>query len=86
MDIVKLKETRIVSKNGHFLPLVFVDIGVPAAYLVAGATFAGREINKEWNNKKKNYSLIPLLIPYRKIKNNSEEKEHLLDSINDILF
>ena len=90
MDIKKLQEKRIVSKEGHFLPLVFVDIGIPAAfaavYVGAGATFAGREIQKEWNNRKKNYSPIPLLIPYRPIISNKEEKKMLLDSINDIQF
>lgn len=86
MDLKKLQEKRIVSKEGHFLPLVFVDMSVPAVYVGVGATFAGREIQKEWNNRKKNYSPIPLLIPYRPIMTNKEEKKMLLDSINDIQF
>ncbi|MCQ2075465.1 MAG: hypothetical protein MJZ20_00295 [Bacteroidaceae bacterium] len=86
MNIENLKETRIVSKGGHFLPLVFVDMSIPAAYVAAGATYAGREIQKEWNNRKINYSPIPLLASYCEIKINTEEKEHLLNSINDILF
>lgn len=86
MDIKKLQEKHIVSKEGHFLPLVFVDMSVPAVYVGAGATFAGREIQKEWNNRKKSYSPIPLLTPYRSINNTTEEKEQLLNSINDIQF
>ncbi len=86
MNIKTLKETRIVSKEGHFLPLVFVDMSVPAVYVGVGATFAGREIQKEWNNRKKNYSPIPLLTPYRPIITNKEEKKMLLDSISDIQF
>lgn len=86
MNIQKLKETCIVSKDGHFLPLVFVDMSIPAVYVGAGATFAGREIQKEWNNRKKSYSPIPLQIPYRPIITNKEEEKMLLDSINDIQF
>ena len=86
MNIKTLQEKRIVSKEGHFLPLVFVDMSVPAVYVGAGATFAGREIQKEWNNRKKNYSPIPLLTPYRPIITNKEEKKMLLDSISDIQF
>ena len=86
MNINKLQETRIVTKEGHFLPLVFIDMSVPAVYIGAGATFAGREIQKEWNNRKKNYSPIPLLTPYRAINSATEEKEKLLNSINDIQF
>ena len=86
MNINKLQETRIVTKEGHFLPLVFVDMSVPAVYVGAGATFAGREIQKEWNNRKKSYAPIPLLTPYRTINKTTEEKEQLLNSINDIQF
>lgn len=86
MNIQELKKTCIVSKEGHFLPLVFVDISIPAAYVAAGVTFVGRDIQKEWNNRKKNYSPIPLLIPYRPIITNKEEKKMLLDSVNDIQF
>lgn len=32
MKISELKEKRIVTKDGHFMPLVFVDIAIPAAY------------------------------------------------------
>lgn len=86
MDIKKLQEKRIVSKEGHFLPLIFVDMSVPAAYMAAGATFAGREIQKEWNNRKKSYSPIPLLVPYRHTSGSFEERERLISSIDDIHF
>lgn len=86
MKIRKLQEIRIVTKEGHFLPLIFVDMSVPAAYMAAGATFAGREIQKEWNNRKKSYSPIPLVIPYRPTLGTSEERERLICSIDDIQF
>lgn len=85
MDIKKLQETRIVSKEGHFLPLVFVDIGIPAAF-AAGATFAGREIKTEWNNRKSKYTPIPQLVPYRTTSLSENEKEKLIKSIDDIQF
>ena len=86
MDIKKLQEKRIVSKEGPFLPLVFVDMSVPAVYVGVGATFAGREIQKEWNNRKKSYSPIPLLVPYRHTSGSFEERERLISSIDDIHF
>lgn len=82
MNIEKLKETRIVSKGGHFLPIVFADINISAAFIAVGAIKVGKNLK----NNNMNYSPIPQLIPYRKIKLNIEEKEHLMNSINDILL
>ena len=85
MDIKKLQATRIVAKEGQFLPLVFVDIGIPAAF-AAGATFAGREIKTEWNNRKNKFTPIPQLVPYRTISPSEDEKGKLINSIDDIQF
>ena len=87
MDIKKLQETRIVSKEGHFLPVIVVDLGfgVPAAF-AAGATFAGREIKTEWNNRKNKYTPVPQLVPYRTISLSEDEKGKLINSIDDIQF
>lgn len=85
MDIKKLQETRIVTKGEHFIPLVLADITIPAAF-AAGATYAGKEIRHEWDNRKKKWLPTLQIVPYRMISANQNEKEQLIKSIDDIQF
>ena len=45
MNIRELAEKKIISKDGHFIPLVFVDMSVPTAFVGAAATAATKNIN-----------------------------------------
>lgn len=53
MDKGKLIKKEIVTKKGHFVPLVFVDLSVPTAAVGAACTYAGRSINEELKDGKK---------------------------------
>ncbi len=89
MNVEKLKETRIVSKEGNFLPLVFIDLSIPAAY-VGVATTAGARNFKDRGGKgdggTKKFSSVPTLCPYCLISVKQEGREQLINSIDDILF
>lgn len=83
MDIEKLKETRIVSKEEHFLPAVFVDMTIPAAAIAITI----REGAKQFENKgKKKLVPIPKLSTYRLMSTNKADKEKLVSSIDDVIF
>lgn len=86
MNIQDLKETRIIHPKGHFFPLVFVDMSVPAAFVGAGATYAGRNIQQEWDNRKKKFSPVVHLTPFRLITAKLEERAIILNSVDDIKF
>lgn len=88
MKLQKIAEKKLISKDGHFVPLVFVDMAVPAVYVGAAATYAGRQISANMNdNKKKNYSSIPnLACEFQKIKMQKSAIDVLTDSVNDINY
>lgn len=52
MKISELKEKKIVTKDGHFIPLVFSDIYISAKVIGVGAVFAGKEISKQIKDNK----------------------------------
>ena len=82
MNIKKLQETRIVAKDGHFLPLVFADMTIPAAFMAAGA----KSLQTEWDNRKKKFSPVPRLIPYHPVSSCVDDREIIINSTDDIRF
>ncbi len=53
MKIEDLKTNRIVTKDGHFMPLVFVDMSIPTAAIAVGAVKLGNQIEQEFKDNKK---------------------------------
>lgn len=52
MDIKVLKEKQIVNRDGHFIPLVFVDMSIPTALVGGACMCAGKTINQSLNENK----------------------------------
>ena len=56
MKICELKERKIVTKDGHFMPLVFAVIHIPAAYAGVALAHGGRELDKHMRDNKHKFS------------------------------
>lgn len=87
MEINELRKKQIVTKDGHFMPLIFVDMSIPSAMIGAGATLAARELNKQLKNivMPVPKSLVGNL-PYVSICAESADMNTLALSIDDVTF
>ncbi len=86
MDKEILTRQTIIPKDGHFMPLVFVDLSISSATIGAACTYAGRSIHQELKDGKKKFqslylerknTLVPLTVSIT-------NKNYLLSSISDI--
>lgn len=87
MKLDDLKKKQIVTGDGHFMPVVFVDMSIPTAMIGAGATLAARELNKQL---KDNIITLPKSagnnLPYKSICAETADMKILALSIDDIAF
>ena len=81
-----LTKDGFVMLNGHFYPLIFVDMSIPTAAIGATCTYAGRSIEKEINDGKKKFYPKINFIQERMtpLAFSIEQEEELLFSISDI--
>ncbi|MGN0088667.1 MAG: hypothetical protein ACI35Y_06545 [Candidatus Limimorpha sp.] len=88
MKISELKEKRIVTKDGHFMPLVFVDIAIPAAYAGVALVQGGRELDKQIKDNKHKFSHLNVFNNrvYTPINYGEAEVASLTMSIDDIKY
>ena len=88
MKISELKEKRIVTKDGHFMPLVFVDIAIPAAYAGVALVQGGREFDKQIKDNKHKFSHLNVFNNrvYTPINYGEAEVASLTMSIDDIKY
>jgi hypothetical protein len=87
MDNEYLSMPKIVYPNGHFTPLVFVDLSVPTAVVVAGCTYVGREISKEVKDDKvvKPSSCIRVVKDnFFPIKLSMDSEQIMIQSVDDL--
>lgn len=73
---------RIVLPNGPFMPLVFVDIGMPTAFVAAAARSIGKEFDD--NKKKFSSSIQALRHSLSPISMSQSSESVMLSSIEDI--
>lgn len=88
MKISELKEKRIVTKDGHFMPLVFVDVAIPAAYAGVALVQGGRELEKQIKDNKHKFSHLNVFNNrvYTPINYGEAEVASLTMSIDDIKY
>lgn len=89
MKISELQERKIVTKDGHFMPLVFVDLSIPAAYAGVALVQGGRELDKQIKDNKHKFSSINMLNKnraYTPINYGEAEVASLTLSIDDIKY
>ena len=89
MKISELKEKRIVTKDGHFMPLVFVDIAtIPAAYAGVALVKGGQERDKQIKDNKHKFSHLNVFNNrvYTPINYGEAEVASLTMSIDDIKY
>lgn len=90
MDIKDLTKKQIIHKDGAFMPLVFVDMALPAAYVGAAAMAAKPQVNSKIDQKKREWiEGVELEVSYAgfcSISNDCEAKNSLLGSIDDIII
>ena len=89
MDIEELRKTQVVTKDGHFMPLVFVDMSVPTAAIGAMCTYAGRSIDqkvKENKNKMSVHFSKAKGFAFTPISNKPQELSQLALSIDDVIY
>lgn len=84
MDILNLRKTEIVTKDGHFLPIVFSDL--PAAACGAAVMKLSYEIGKQFKDNKFSIPQKCYKNPYRHICEETMDLETLSLSIVDITF
>lgn len=87
MKIDDLKKKQVVTKDGHFMPIVFVDLSIPTAAVAAGCTYAGKEINRKINAT--NFPLPQIgcnLSPYTSISTEKASLRALALSVDDITY
>jgi len=80
---------RVVFPDGHFTPLVFVDLSIPTAVIVGGCTYVGREISKEVKDDKMvnpETCLSVIKDNFFPMKISSSLERMLVASIDDIRF
>ena len=88
MKISELKEKRIVTKDGHFMPLVFEDVAIPAAYAGVALVQGGRELEKQIKDNKHKFSHLNVFNNrvYTPINYGEAEVASLTMSIDDIKY
>jgi hypothetical protein len=89
MKISELKEKKIVTKDGHFMPLVFVDLSIPAAYAGVALVQGGRELDKQIKDNKHKFSHLNVFNKnrvYTTINYGKAEVASLTMSIDDIKY
>lgn len=90
MDIKDLTKKQIIHKDGAFMPLVFVDMALPAAYVGVAAMAAKPQVNSKIDQKKREWiEGVELEVSYAgfcSISNDREAKNSLLGSIDDIII
>lgn len=89
MKISELKEKKIVTKDGHFMPLVFVDLSIPAAYAGVALVQGGRELEKQIKDNKHKFSHLNVFNKnrlYTTINYGKAEVASLTMSIDDIKY
>ena len=89
MKISELKEKRIITKDGTFMPLVFVGLELPAAYAGVALMQGGRELNKQIKDNKHKFSSLNMLNKnrtYTPINYGEAEVASLTLSIDDIKY
>ncbi len=73
---------RVVLPNGPFMPLVFVDIGMPTAFVAAAARSIGKEFDDSKNKFSSSFQTLKRSLTPLKIDCSSELA--MLNSIDDI--
>lgn len=87
MKLQEIAEKKLISKDGHFMPLIFVDLSVPSVYVGAAATYAGRQMSANMNDNKKKFSPTPSpTCAIQRIKIQKGGIDILTDSISDINY
>ena len=89
MKISELKEKKIVTKDGTFMPLVFVGLELPAAYAGVALVQGGRELNKQIKDNKHKFSHLNVFNnnrAYTPISYGEAEVASLTMSIDDIKY
>jgi len=89
MKISELKEKRIVNKDGHFMPLVIVEIGIPVAYAGVALVQGSRELDKHIKDNKHKFSHLNVFNnnrAYTPISYGEAEVASLTMSIDDIKY
>lgn len=89
MKISELQERKIVTKDGHFMPLVFVDLSIPAAYAGVALVQGGRELDKQIKDNKHKFSHLNVFNNnrvYTPINYGEAEVASLTMSIDDIKY
>lgn len=84
MDILDLRKKQIVTKDGHFMPIVFADL--PAAACGAGVMKLCHEIGKQIKDNKFSLPQKSYRNPYVHICEETMDMEKLSLSIVDITF
>lgn len=85
MKIQEIARRRIISNDGHFVPLVFVDMSIPSALVGMAAMAASKSLNNG-NNKKKFSDIPATLAEYSRAKFTGTDVNGLIFSINDINY
>lgn len=89
MKISELQERKIVTKDGHFMPLVFVDLSIPTAYAGVALVQGGRELDKQIKDNKHKFSHLNVFNKnrvYTPINYGEAEVASLTMSIDDIKY
>lgn len=87
MNIDDLKKRMVVTRDGHFMPLVFVDMSIPTAAVGAGCATLSKELAKQI---KKSVYVSPKVyghkFPYVSICAETADVNSLALSIDDVTF
>lgn len=88
MKISELKEKKIVTKDGTFMPLVFVGLEFPVAYAGVALVQGGRELDKQIKDNKHKFSHLNVFNNrvYTPINYGEAEVASLTMSIDDIKY
>lgn len=84
MDILDLRKKQIVTKDGHFMPIIFADI--PASACAAAVMKLGQEIDTKIKDNKFSLPQKCNRSPYVRICEETMDIEKLSLSIVDITF
>ena len=84
MKIDFLKRNQIIPKEGHFVPLVFVDLSVPTAMVAALAHHTVKQVS-DGDDKFKEEPLIPST-GFCPLTVSDYNMNRMINSIDDISF
>ena len=84
MDILDLRKKQIVTKDGHFMPIIFADL--PAAACGAGVMKLCQEIGKQVKDNKFSIPQMRHKNSYTYISEETMDVEKLSLSIVDIAY